>query len=71
MIRKELEKKKESIKNKINKFTNKPTLKSIFMVFQGVHQITMEEEEWINNLNVQQKKILEYFSLNCQKYYCC
>jgi transposase len=71
MIRKELEKKKERIKNQVNKFTNKPTLRWIFMVFQGVHQITMGGEEWINNLNEERKKILEYFSLNCQKYYCC
>jgi transposase len=71
MIRKELKKKKESIKNQVNKFTNQPTLRWIFMVFQGVHHITMGGEEWINNLNEERKKILSYFSLNCQKYYCC
>ena len=69
MIRKELEKKKEGIKNQVNKLTSKPTLRWIFIVFQGIHIIKMNGEEWINNLNEEKKKILTYLSNNCRKYY--
>ena len=69
MVRKELEKKKERIKNQVNKLTNKPTLRWIFIVFQGIHIIKMNGEEWINNLNEERKNILTYVSNNCRKYY--
>jgi transposase len=70
MLRQELNKKKEMIKNQVNKWTNKPTLRWIFQRFQGIHQVCINGEEWINNLNEEREKILSYFSINCQKYYC-
>ena len=69
MIRQELKKKTEMIKNQVNKETNKPTLRWIFQKFQGIHHICVNGEEWINNLSEERRKILSYFSINCQKYY--
>ena len=69
MIRKELERKKEAIKNQVKKLTSRPTLRWIFQYFQGIHVIKIEEEEWINNLNEERKKILSFLSENCRKYY--
>ena len=69
MIRKELERKKEGIKNQVKKLTSRPTLKWIFQCFQGIHVIKIDGEEWINNLNEERKKILSFLSENCRKYY--
>ena len=69
MLRKELERKKEGIKNQVKKLTSLPTLRWIFQCFQGIHVIKIEGEEWINNLNEERKKILSFLSENCRKYY--
>ena len=69
MIRKELRRKKEGIKNQVNKLTDKPTLRWIFQSFQGIHLVKINGEEWINNLNKERRKILSFMSDNCHKYY--
>jgi transposase len=69
MVRKELERKKEGIKNQVKKLTSRPTLRWIFQCFQGIHVIKIEGEEWINNLNEERRKILSFMSENCRKYY--
>ena len=42
MIRQELKKKTEMIKNQVNKETNKPTLRWIFQKFQRIHHICVK-----------------------------
>jgi transposase len=64
MVRKELERKKEGIKNQVKKLTSRPTLRWIFQCFQGIHVIKIEGEEWINNLNEERRKILSFMSVN-------
>ena len=71
MLRQELKSKKVAVKNQLNKLTNNPTLRWIFQVFQGIHHLNIDGEEWINNLSKERKIILSYLSSNCQKYYCC
>jgi hypothetical protein len=69
MLRKELERKKEEIKNQVNKLTSRPTLRWIFQCFQGIYVIKIDGEEWINNINEERKNILTFLSDNCRKYY--
>jgi transposase len=69
MMRKEIEKRKIGIKNQVNKLTNNPTMRWIFQLFQGIHYVLTEGQEYISNLKEERKEILSYFSINCQKYY--
>lgn len=55
--------------SKENKEKDNPTLSWIFQLFQGIHLVEIEEREMVSNLTEEIRKILGYFSKNCQKYY--
>jgi len=38
-------------------------------LFQGIHLVEIESREMVSNLTEEIRKILGYFSDNCQKYY--
>jgi transposase len=69
MIRQELRKRGEKIRNQVKKWIENPTLRWIFQLFQGIHLVKMEGREMVSNLREEIRKILGYFSENCQKYY--
>lgn len=69
MIRQELKKRGEKIRNQVKKWIDNPTLRWIFQLFQGVHLVEIEGREMVSNLREEIRKILSYFSKNCQKYY--
>jgi transposase len=69
MIRQELKKKGEKIRNQVKKLIDNPTLSWIFQLFQGIHLVEREGKEMVSNLREEIRKILSYFSKNCQKYY--
>ena len=69
MIRKELKKKGEKIRNQVKKTIDNPTLSWIFQLFQGIHLVELEGREMVSNLTEEIRKIFGYFSENCQKYY--
>jgi transposase len=69
MIRQELKKRGEKLKNQVKKWIDNPTLRWIFQLFQGLHLVEIEGKEMVSNLREEIKKILGYFSENCQKYY--
>ena len=68
-IRKNLKAGKSSVKNQLNKATERPTLRWIFQCFQGIHCFKVEGEERISNLNEERCRILGFLPVACQKYY--
>jgi len=69
MIRQELKKKGEKIRNQVKKWIDNPTFRWVFQLFQGIHLVKIEGREIVSNLREEIQKILSYFSYNCQKYY--
>jgi len=68
MIKKELKRKGETIRNQRQKPIDNPTLSCIFQLFQGIHLVQLEGKEMVSNLTEEIRKILGYFSKKCQKY---
>lgn len=59
----------ETIPNQLGKPTAKPTLRWVFMCFQAVHWLQVEQLPQISNLTDIRVKILGFFGAPCQKYY--
>jgi transposase len=68
-IRNNLKAEKSSVKNQLNKATEKPTLRWIFQCFQGIHCFKIEGIERISNLSKERCRILEFLPVACQQYY--
>ena len=68
-IRNSLKTRKSSIKNQLNKATDRPTLRWIFQYFQGIHYFKLEGIERISNLSAERCRILGFLPEACQKYY--
>ena len=67
-IRNNLKSRKYSVKNQLNKATQRPTLRWIFQCFQGIHCFKLEGSERISNLDEQRCQILSFLPETCQKY---
>jgi transposase len=68
-IRNELQKRGEVVKNQLGKLIDRPTLRWIFQELQGIHVVLINGEKMVSNLTEKIIKILQYFSVSCQKYY--
>jgi len=68
-LRGELQTQGKKVKNQLGKLVNKPTLRWIFQVLQGIHLVVVEGEKHISNLTAEILDILKYFSVCCQNYY--
>jgi transposase len=68
-IRNELHKRGEVVKNQLGKLIDRPTLRWIFQELQGIHVVLINGEKMVSNLTEKTIKILQYFSVSCQKYY--
>lgn len=68
-LRQNLVSEKGQVKNQVGKLINKPTLRWIFQIFQGIHYVIKTLKKEIFNLTEEQRHILSYFSPFCQKYY--
>jgi transposase len=68
-IRNNLKAEKSSVKNQLNKLTEKPTLRWIFQCFQGIHCFKFEGVEKISNLSEERCRILGFLPIACRKYY--
>ncbi|NJR31846.1 MAG: IS1634 family transposase [Chamaesiphon sp. CSU_1_12] len=68
-IRNNLKVGKSSVKNQLNKLTEKPTMRWIFQCFQGIHYLKLDGIERISNLSEERCRILGFLPLGCQKYY--
>ena len=73
MIRTRLKERDEFVPNQVNKPTQNPTLKWIFMDFMGVIEVTMdvqgEPERQLTNLNENARKIIAILGGKCENYY--
>ncbi|MFM7437697.1 MAG: IS1634 family transposase [Snowella sp.] len=69
MLRGELQRKGGKIKNQLGKATDKPTLRWIFQVLQGIHLVKINVQSHISNLTEEILDVLQYFSIYCQNYY--
>ncbi len=69
MLRRELQKRGEKVKNQLGKATDKPTLRWIFQVLQGIHLVRIHGQSHLSNLTEEILDILQYFSIYCQNYY--
>lgn len=68
-LRQELEAASGMVKNQVKKFTNKPTMRWIFQMFQAVHLVTLNGEKQTSNLTEERRDILKYLGKYCQQYY--
>ena len=59
----------ETVPNQLGKPTAKPTLRWVFMCFQAVHWLPLDQDPQISNLTDIRVKILRFFGAPCQKYY--
>ena len=73
LIRKRLKERTEFVSNQVNKPTQNPTLKWIFMDFIGVIEVTLnvpgEPERQLTNLNENARKIIAILGGRCENYY--
>lgn len=68
-LRNTLKTEKSTVKNQLNKLTERPTLRWIFQSFQGIHVLVTQGVKRIINLNEERCRILQFFPISCQKYY--
>lgn len=68
-LRQALAAQQETLPNQLGKPTAKPTLRWIFMCFQAVHLIQIDQHRQVANLTDTRAKILRFFGAACQKYY--
>ena len=59
----------ETIPNQLGKPTNSPTLRWVFQCFMAVHLVSIHGVTQIVNLSALRLRILNFFSLACQRYY--
>jgi transposase len=73
LIRKRLKERNEFVPNQVNKPTQNPTLKWIFMDFMGVIEVRLnvpgEPERQLTNLNENARKIIAILGGRCENYY--
>ena len=68
-LRNNLQLQKSSVKNQLNKLTERPTLRWIFQCFQGIHCLKIEGVKRISNLHDERRRILNFMPIACQQYY--
>ncbi|MEH1852482.1 MAG: IS1634 family transposase [Nostoc sp.] len=68
-LRSSLKTEKATVKNQLNKPTERPTLRWIFQCFQGVHILIIQGIPRILNLTEERYQILQFLPDSCQKYY--
>ncbi len=68
-LRSSLKTEKATVKNQLNKPTERPTLRWIFQYFQGIHILITQGIPRILNLTEERYQILQFLPDSCQKYY--
>lgn len=69
LVRKSLAEVGGSIPDQKGNPTLRPTLRWIFQLFMAVHLLKVAGEVLVVNLSVERKRVLEFFSPACRKYY--
>lgn len=68
-LRNQLKAAQVGIKSQLGKLTDRPTLRWIFQVFEGIHILTLNGTNQIVNLTEERNFILKNLPSSCQKYY--
>ena len=68
-LRQALQLQQQTIPNQLGKPTATPTLRWVFMCFQAVHLLHIDQQQQVSNLTDTRAKILSFFGSPCQKYY--
>ncbi|MEI1375289.1 IS1634 family transposase [Nostoc sp. UHCC 0926] len=68
-LRSSLKTEKATVKNQVNKLTERPPLRWIFQCLQGIHVLIMQGVKRIINLTEERCRILQFLPTSCQKYY--
>ena len=68
-LRSSLKTEKATVKNQLNKLTERPTLRWIFQCFQGIHVLITQGVKRIINFTEERCRILQFLPTSCQKYY--
>ncbi len=68
-LRNTLKTQKDTVKNQLNKLTERPTFRWIFQCFQGIHLLIIQGIKRIINLSDERRRILQFLPTCCQKYY--
>ncbi|MEG4172796.1 IS1634 family transposase [Microcoleus sp. S13_D1] len=68
-VRNQLKAAQVGIKSQLGKLTDRPTLRWIFQVFEGIHILTLNGANQIVNLTEERNFILKNLPSSCQKYY--
>ena len=68
-LRQALELQQETIPNQLGKPTARPTLRWVFMCFQAVHLLYLDQQQQVSNLTDTRAKILSFLGAPCRKYY--
>jgi transposase len=72
-LRQALEAKRDTVETQTKKQTNKPTLKWIFNLFQGIQIVSIKingkTQEIVSNINETRRKIIEYFGPKAMEIY--
>ncbi len=68
-LRSALKAEKATVKNQINKLTERHTLRWIFQCFQGIHVLITAGVKQIINLTDERCRILKFLPTSCQEYY--
>ena len=68
-LRRRLKEANTGLKNQLGKLTEKPTLRWIFQVFQGIHLLDQSGKKKVVNVTEERQNILSFFPLSVQNYY--
>lgn len=68
-LRNTLKRTNNGVKNQLGKLTNTPTFRWIFQCFQGLHLLTINQQEKVVNLTEERCLILQFLPSACQRYY--
>ncbi|MGL5061496.1 MAG: IS1634 family transposase [Microcoleus sp.] len=69
LLRHNLQCTNSQLKNQLGKLTNRPTLRWICQIFQGIHVVIIQGIQQISNLTAERMAILNLLPLSCRSYY--
>ncbi|MBD1877757.1 IS1634 family transposase [Coleofasciculus sp. FACHB-T130] len=68
-LRQALEQTDEAINNQAGKLTQRPSLRWVFLSFQAVHLLIVDDLKQITNLTPERRKILRFLGTDASRYY--
>jgi transposase len=69
LLRHSLQRTNSQLKNQLGKLTNRPTLRWICQIFQGIHVVIVRGIQQVSTLTAERMDILNLLPLSCRSYY--